>query len=225
MYHHWSQMTFMHWRFPPALVQSFLPGSLTVETFDETAWIGLTPFLMKDVRPPGMPALPWLSRFPETNLRTYVRDAHGRTGVWFFSLDAGHFPAMLGGRSGYWLPYFWSDMSVRADGALVRYRSRRRWPGPSGARCDVTVETGPELAETEYDELAVFLTARYRLFTIVADQLASAEVEHPPWPLHHATLVALDQNLFQAAGLPAPDGTPVLYASPGVPVRIGLWAW
>ena len=70
MHHRWSDITFLHWRYPAALIQSMLPPSLTVEPFDGTAWIGMTPFLMEDVRPPGLPALPWLSRFPETNLRT-----------------------------------------------------------------------------------------------------------------------------------------------------------
>ncbi|MEV4165395.1 YqjF family protein [Nonomuraea dietziae] len=225
MYHRWSDITFVHWRFPPDVVQALVPGCLKVETFDGTAWVGLTPFLMEDVRAPGTPALPWLSRFPETNLRTYVRDARGRSGIWFLSMEAGRLPAALGGRAGYWLPYFWSDMSVRTDGSLRRYRSRRYWPGPSGARCDVDVETGPDLAERELDELAHFLTARFRLFTVVAGRLASAEVEHPPWPLRHARLAGLDQDLLRVAGLPAPDQTPLLHASPGVPVRVGLWSW
>ncbi|MEU4547082.1 YqjF family protein [Nonomuraea dietziae] len=225
MYHRWSDITFVHWRFPPDVVQALVPGSLKVETFDGTAWVGLTPFLMEGVRAPGTPALPWLSRFPETNLRTYVRDARGRSGIWFLSMEAGRLPAALGGRAGYWLPYFWSDMSVRTDGSLRRYRSRRYWPGPAGARCDVDVETGPDLAEDERDELAHFLTARFRLFTVVAGRLASAEVEHPPWPLRHARLARLDQDLVRVAGLPAPDQAPLLHASPGVPVRVGLWSW
>ncbi|MEV2270003.1 YqjF family protein [Nonomuraea africana] len=225
MYHHWSNITFVHWRYPRTLVQSLVPDSLTVETFDGAAWVGLTPFLMEDVRMPGLPAVPWLSRFPETNLRTYVRDARGRSGIWFLSMEAGQLPAALGGRAGYWLPYFWSDMSVETDGGLWRYRSRRRWPGPIGARCDGDVEIGAELAEGERDELAHFLTARFLLFTLVAGRLAAAEVEHPPWPLRHARLARLDQDLLRVAGLPAPDHPPLLHASRGVPVRVGMWSW
>lgn len=222
MYHRWSEMTFIHWRYPPARVQALVPEGLTVETFDGTAWVGLTPFLMRDVRPPGLPALPGLSSFPETNLRTYVRDERGRSGIWFFSLDAGLLPAAVGGRTGYWLPYFWSDMSVEAEDGKIRYRCRRRLPGPSGARCDADVERGEPLGESE---LAHFLTARYRLFTVVAGRLAAAQVEHPDWPLHHARLLNLDQDLVQAGGLPVPEGPAVVHASPGVPVRVGMWTW
>ncbi|TMR12747.1 DUF2071 domain-containing protein [Nonomuraea turkmeniaca] len=225
MYHQWSEMTFIHWRYPPSHVQALVPDRLTVESFDGTAWVGLTPFLMQGVRVPGTPALPWLSQFPETNLRTYVRDERGRSGIWFLSLDAGLLPAALGGRSCYWLPYFWSNMSVDAKDGRTLYRCRRRWPGRGGARCDVEAETGAPLVEGEPDDLAHFLTARYRLFTLVAGRLAAAQVEHPPWPLHHARLIDLDQDLVQAAGLPAPEGPPVVHASPGVPVRVGMWTW
>jgi uncharacterized protein YqjF (DUF2071 family) len=92
-------------------------------------------------------------------------------------------------------------------------------------RCDVDVAVGAALAEDEYDEPAHFLTARYRLFTMVAGRLAAAETEHPAWPLQHAELISLDQNVLQAAGLPAPDSAPTLHASPGVSVRVGMWNW
>lgn len=98
MHQHWAWITFLHWRYPPETVQSMLPATLTVETCDGSAWIGVTPFVMRGVRVPGLPAVPWLSKFPETNLRTYVRDRLGRTGIWFLSLDAARLPAVLAAR-------------------------------------------------------------------------------------------------------------------------------
>jgi len=222
MYHQWNHITFIHWRYPPNLLRSMLPPGLAVETFGESAWVGLTPFRMERLRAPLVPAVPWLSRFPETNVRTYVRDEQGRSGIWFLSLDAARLPAVLAARAGYRLPYFWSDMTVRVRAGRVGYRCRRRWPA-AGARCDAEVEVGPALAEAERDELAHFLTARYRLFTLIAGRLATAEAEHREWPLHRATLPHLDQDLLQRAGLPPPVGEPLVHASPGVPVRIGLW--
>ncbi|MGW4663677.1 YqjF family protein [Streptosporangium sandarakinum] len=221
MYHRWSHITFLHWRYPAELIQATLPPGLKADTFDGAAWVSLTPFLLEGVRPPGIPALPWLSRFPETNVRTYVRDERGRAGIWFYSLDAGRLPAVLGARLTYGLPYFWSDMAVRVDGARRRYRCRRHRPLQPGGHCHADVETGPPLDAP--DEAAIFLTARYRLFTLFAGTLASAEVEHPPWPLHEARLERLDQSLVRAAGLPAPDRSPLLHSSPGVPVAVGMW--
>jgi hypothetical protein len=223
MYHRWNWISFIHWRYPPAVVQPMLPAGLTIETFDGSAWIGLTPFRMEGVRPPLAPALPWLSRFPEINVRTYVRDGRGRSGIWFLSLDAARLPAVLAARAGYRLPYFWSDMAVRVAGDHLAYRCRRRLPPPRGARCDADVVLGAPLEEPARDELAHFLTARFRLFTVVAGRLAAAEAQHPDWPLHHAELRRLDQDLVQSAGLPPPAGQPLVHASPGVPVRIGMW--
>src|SRR5689334_21812552 len=201
MYHQWNRITFLHWRYPPAVVQSVLPAGLTADTGDGSAWIGLTPFLMEGVRPPGLPALPWLSRFGEVNVRTYVRDTRGRPGIWFLSLGAARLPAVLAAPAGYRLPYFWSGIRVIASGDRTGYRCRRH---QGDARCDVEVRLESPLTETDRDELADFLTARYRLYTVIAGRLAAAEAEHPPWPLRRATVLSLNQNLLSAAGLPAP---------------------
>jgi uncharacterized protein YqjF (DUF2071 family) len=223
MFQRWRVSTFLHWRYPADVVRALLPSGLTVETFDGSAWVGIIPFRMEGVRPPVVPPLPWLSRFPETNLRTYVRGPDGGTGIWFLSLEAARLPAVLAARVGYALPYCWADMSVRTSGPRVVYRSRRRWPGPAGARCDVTVRPGPPVAAADRTALDDFLTARYRLYSRLAGRLIAADVEHPPWPLHRATLDALDEDLTGAAGLPAPTGEPLVHASPGVDTRIGLW--
>ena len=44
---------------------------------------------------------------------------------------------------------------------------------------------------------------------------------HQPWPLHRGQLLDLDDGLISAAGLPPPDGEPLVHYSPGVDVRIG----
>ncbi|SCF03382.1 hypothetical protein GA0074695_3004 [Micromonospora viridifaciens] len=223
MYHRWSWITFIHWRCPPSVLQPLLPPGLAVETCDGSAWVGLTPFLMQGVRAPALPAVPWLSAFPETNVRTYVRDRRGRRGIWFLSLDAARLPAVLAARATYRLPYYWSNMTVRVSGEQISYRCSRRWPGPRRLHCAVDVGLGPPLREAERDELAHFLTARYRLFTVIGGRLAAAEAEHPEWPLRRAELLRLDQDLLSGPPLPAPPGEPLLHASLGVPVRVGRW--
>ena len=93
MHQSWRRLLFLHWEVDPAVLASRLPAGLHLDLHGGKAWLGVVPFLMCDVRPRGLPAVPGLSNFPELNVRTYVHDKNGVAGVWFFSLDAGQRPA------------------------------------------------------------------------------------------------------------------------------------
>jgi uncharacterized protein len=81
----WMELAYFHWAYEPEIVQRLLPPGLTVDTFEGQAWVGLIPFEMRRIRLGPTPTVPWLGSFTEINVRTYVRDAAGRCGVWFFS--------------------------------------------------------------------------------------------------------------------------------------------
>jgi uncharacterized protein YqjF (DUF2071 family) len=222
MIHRWLQLTFLHWSYDAEAVQRLLPPGLEVETFEDRAWVGLVPFRMW-VAPPRSPALPWLSRFPETNVRTYVRDRHGRSGVWFFSLEAARLPAVVAARVFYRLPYYWASMRVVAEPDRLSYTTRRTWPGPRGAGGRVVVRPGEVVPAQQVTQLEHFLTARWRLFSHASSgTLRYADAWHEPWVLHRAEVEQCDDTLVAAAGLPAPVGEPLVHYSPGVEVRIGL---
>ena len=88
-----------------------VPDVFDLDLFDGEAWLGVVPFHMTNVGLRATPALPWLSAFPELNVRTYVRVAD-RPGVYFFSLDAGRRLAVAAARALLNLPYYAADMSV-----------------------------------------------------------------------------------------------------------------
>ena len=216
MFQTWRSITFIHWRYDPALLTPLLPQGLDLDLYDSTAWITLTPFIVQNLRPPLVPALPWISHFPETNLRTYVRGPDGHRGIWFFSLDADRLLAVVGARASYRLPYKWARMEVVHEGNTFRYRSERH-----DAHADIVVEVGSNCSPGELDH---FLTARFRLFTVIAGRLAFAQAEHPPWQLCLASAARLDQTITDAAAL-SPRGAPILHYSWGVDVRIGRPKW
>jgi uncharacterized protein len=216
----WERLTFLHWAYDPAVVQRLLPDGLHAEPFDGAAWAGLVPFFMR-VATPGGHRVPWMSNFCETNVRTYVRDDAGRPGIWFLSLDAARLGAVVTARTTYRLPYFWSAMRLSQRGAEVGYLCRRRWPGPRGAASRVRVSVGAPFSPAELTERDHFLTARWRLFSVVAGRRISARACHQPWPLYRAGARLVDDHLFRAAGLPPPDGDPLVHYSPGVDVAIG----
>ena len=213
----WRHLTFLHWRYPARALQPLLPKGLEIETCDGSAWLGIVPFYLRGLRPPSAPPLPWLSGFPETNCRTYVRGPDGRSAVWFFSLDAARLTAVVGARLTYGLPYMWSSMELRAQGARILYRSRRRWPDRQGIT-EIEVERGGPMAA---GELEGFLTARFGLYSVIRGRLVYAAVEHPPWPLETAQAVRVIETLTDTVGLPKPQGPPLVHHSPGVDVRTG----
>jgi hypothetical protein len=193
-----------------------LPRGLRVDTFDGAAWVGLVPFRITGLTPPGVPPLPWLSHFLETNVRTYAVGPAGRRGVWFFSLDAARLAAVIGARVSFALPYYWARMQLERDGPRVRYASQRRI---SGAGCEITVEAGEPIQTPS--ELELFLTARFWLYAQRRGRLLDAQVGHAPWPLQKARVISWRESLMEAAGLAKPMGEPLALYAERVDVVVG----
>jgi hypothetical protein len=183
--------------------------------------VGLVPFYMRVATPDGR-RVPWVSNFCETNVRTYVRDQDGRSGIWFFSLDASRLGAVLTARATpYRLPYFWSSMRLSERDHQIAYLSERRWPGPRPVASRLRIGIGTPIAPADVTAREHFLTARWRLFSVTGGRAVSARACHQPWPLHRAHALVVDDHLLTAAGLPAPEGEPLVHYSPGVDVAIG----
>lgn len=216
----WRNLTFIHWPYDPDVVQRLLPEGLTADTHDGKVWVGLIPFEMQVMLPGGIP-IPREGRFPETNVRTYVRGPDGTPGVWFHSLEAGRLSATAIARATYGLPYYWAEMSTTAAGPVWTYRSSRRWPGPKGAHTEIAVRVGAAIGDDEQSSLEHYLTARWGLFSTFANRVVHAPVSHGVWPLRRAELLHLDDDLVAAAGLPQPVGEPVVHWTEGTEVRIG----
>jgi uncharacterized protein len=215
----WSKLTFLHWPYERQALQRVLPAGLTVETLDGQAWVGLTPFRMEALRPPGLPPVPRWSWFPETNLRTYVRGPDGRAGLWFFSLDAARLGFVLGLRAA-GLPYHWADMALHAGDGHVRYRTAGRRLPRGAVTSVVEARPGRRLRPEELAVLDHFVTARWAAYHQVGGRWLYTKVEHAPWPLHQAQAEVEADEVLAAAGLPAPGGAPLVHYSPGVDVRV-----
>ncbi|MEV7817668.1 DUF2071 domain-containing protein [Streptomyces flaveolus] len=209
----WLTQSFLHWAYPPDAIQRLLPDGLSVDTYDGHAWVGLTPFVMADVRPPGSPVA--LAAFPETNLRTYVRGPGGREGLWFLSIEVAS-PVMLAARA-IGAPYHLGRLRLARNGESVTYAGSR-WGG--GSAYHMVVRPGPPIRPTHRE---VWLASRWRAFTQSAGAVWETPVEHEPWPLRAARLDDLAESVTRAAGLPAPAAEPLVHFSDGVhKVRLGL---
>jgi len=184
----WEDLLFAHWRVPVAELREHVPAGLEIDTFDDSAWLGVAPFRLSGLRARGTLPLPRISEFLELNVRTCVRAADGRPGVWFFSLDASSRLAVEVARRMYKLPYFLARMSATRRGEWIDYECARvEEPGrvfsgsyrPTGA-----------VFHAEPGSLEWFLMERYCLYaTDGRGALQRADIHHEPWPLQVAEAV------------------------------------
>lgn len=238
----WRDLLFAHWAYDPEIVRALLPSHLAdlgveLDLFDDKAYVGLIPFQMQNLRLRGLPPIPSTANFAEINVRTYV-SYQGRPAVWFFSLDTAHLLPTIVARLAFRLPYCFGRASVtvtgQGEGSIHATRVERRWPTTSTS--SIAARIGPPIETTP---LAAFLTARWGLVTtasgprrVTPARLATGampvsapttwfgSIDHEPWPLHDATLLDLDDELVSAAGLPRPEGDPIVHYSPGVSTTI-----
>jgi uncharacterized protein YqjF (DUF2071 family) len=211
----WRNVAFVHWPFDADAIGRLVPKPLEVDTFDGAAWVTLTPFSTTCEVFGKVPVL-GPTRFPETNVRTYVRGPDGGDGLWFFSLDVTNRANFVLGRS-IGLAYHLSDMQVEA-GTTYRYAGHRRDRNPS-AGYEVVLDSVGDDAQSELD---LFLTGRWSAYVVVGPLVYRCDVEHEPWPLRHAGLRRWDCGVVTAAGIPVPDAPPVVHFASAVNARLSV---
>lgn len=219
----WRDLLFLHWTLPVDVIAKTLPPGLTVDVWQDRAWVGIVPFFMEGVRPSYLPAVPWLSSFLELNVRTYVRDEQGRPGVWFYSLDCNRWPAVRLARGAFHLAYRHADMHAeRGEDGTVSYQCRRL----EGGRHKEAYYQYRGVGETRMAQPGTtefFLLERYRLFSWNAARrsLHTGEVWHEPYPFREAAVEEWSAGPSVWNGGFALEGPPVTsHFSAGVDVRV-----
>ena len=225
LHQYWSNLLFLHWPLPVPAVQAALPAELGVHTYEGQAWVGVVAFRMQGIRPPGCPPLPGLRNLDELNLRTYAVDAEGRTGVWFFSLDASLGPAVWIARHLFRIPYRRAAIRVHEDAVETDFHARPLLRGEAAPwqRYRWTSDPAEPTREAVPGSLEHFLLERYRLFARLhpREALRTGTLSHEAYRYRSAHLLEGSTDLFRLAGLPEPEGPPAsVLAAPGLAVRI-----
>ncbi|WP_205544040.1 YqjF family protein [Rubrobacter indicoceani] len=213
----WHDLLFMHWPVPVEVLRPMIPAGLQLDTFDGSAWLGVVPFRMSDVRPRFLPSVGPVSNFPEINLRTYVT-ADDRPGVWFFSLDAHNSLAVRLARATFGLPYFDATMSLKREDDTVHYRSRR---APL-AEFSGSYRPTAGIERSHPHTIEAFLTERYCLYAPWGKTgVRRGEVHHELWPLRKAEAEVETLQMTEQVGITLPDTEPVLHFAE----RLEVLAW
>lgn len=211
MVQRWHDLLFAHWAVPAEDLRRLVPSQLELDLFQGKAYVAVAPFHMSGIRARFLPPLPGLSRFPELNVRTYVR-YQNIPGVYFFSLDAGNLPAVWGARIGYGLPYFHADMSAGYVSGRIEYSSRRV-QDPRPAEFSGRYWPIAEPRQREKNSLEYFLTERYCLYAIRFGKIFRSYIHHLPWPLQDAAAEIQVNSMAKASGIELPDTKPLLHFS------------
>lgn len=217
----WHDLLFMHWPLPENVLRPLIPPTLGLATFDGSAWLGITPFHMSGVRPRFLPSVPWLSNFPELNVRTYVT-VEDKPGIWFFSLDASNPVAVRLARTTFSLPYFDAEMSCHAHDGEVRYRSVRTHRGAPEARFAGRYRPVGETFNSRPGTLEHFLTERYCLYSASeGGNIYRGDIHHHHWPLQLAEAEVESLAMTTQIGVMLPETEPLLHFSR----RLDTLAW
>jgi uncharacterized protein YqjF (DUF2071 family) len=220
MYQTWSKLLFAHWPVKPEVLRPLIPPSLTLDTFDGMAWVGVVPFYMSKVRFRYAPPFPTATEFCELNVRTYVYPKGGKPGVWFFSLDASSMLAVWGARFAFRLPYYKADMRLTKSGDEAHYFSRRNHWGAQAAQFEGRYQPIGAVYQSQAGTLDHWLTERYCLYAV--DRLGSlyqGDILHQQWPLQPASADLSLNTMAQAAGITLPDTPPLLHYAERLDVR------
>ena len=214
----WNNLLFAHWPVAVEVLRPLLPPALEIDTYEGQAWLSITPFRMTGVRPRLVPPMPWLSAFPELNVRTYVRDAPAippgqqtKPGIFFFSLDAGNRIAVALARLGFLLPYFHAQMSLHKVGDTWHYVSHRIQPAAPAADFIARYRPTGSVFHAPPGSLDHWLTERYCLYTTgPSGRLFRCEIHHWPWPLQPAEAEVAVNTMTVSQGIRLPDLPPRL---------------
>lgn len=219
----WRDLLFAHWSVPVAAVRALVPEPLIVDVYDGRTYLGIVPFRMAGVMRRGVPDLPYVSAFPELNVRVYVT-LDGKPGVWFLSLDATNRLAVAAARAIFHLPYYRAQMSVWPDGDGIIYRSLRL-DKTNGLPIPATFAGSYRPTSAVYHAapgtLEHWLTERYCLYAQADDgSLRRTEVHHAPWPLQRAEVNIVVNTISAAGGLPVVGPPPLLHFARRVDVVV-----
>lgn len=217
----WRDLLFLHAPIDPAKLRPLLPDGLEIDLYPDAngelkAWVGVVLFHMRDITPLGLPPAPFVSAFPEFNVRTYVHREGKEPGVWFFSLDAALWLAVEVARTWYSLPYVHARMDAYRMGNEVRYWSRRM---DEVGEVEAWTKVGEPLGPAAPGTFDHWLVERYALYAQRGQELGIAQVFHEPYPLRKVEAFECAETLTQSNGIGLGPWSHVAF-SDGVDVEV-----
>ena len=168
----WKHVLFLHYKIEPSLVAPYVPFKLDLH--EGQAVISIVPLLMKKIRFPFFPSLPWVSQLWELNLRTYV-EVNGIKGVYFFTLETDSKLGEYIAQTFFNLPYHYAKIKSLVSSSHYEINHQR-----GNQYFNMKALVGESKPFCSFDFWA---TERYSLFTMKNNTIYRGIVMHRPWNL------------------------------------------
>ena len=193
----WRDLTFMHWEVDIVKLQAHLPAGLEVDTYGGKAYVGIVPFVMRNVRPTWFFSTPFVSTFPEFNIRTYVTK-DGIPGVYFLTLEAKSMVTCSYAPKAYGLPYRYAKGKVSKQGNNVKWNSSR-----NNGKFNLTgnTEITGKQTQAKPGTLEEFLFERYSLYTNKNGRVMRGYTHHKKWDFQDAEVTVTENSLTESFDL------------------------
>lgn len=194
----WSDLAILTYEVPPSLLTPHLPAGLTLDTRGGAAFASLVAFDFLDTRVWGIP-WPGFRKFPELNLRFYVKQGHRRGVVFIREFVPRPLVSWLA-RAIYHEPYLVAPIESKVDdGASAVATARRlRWHGRDH-RIEVTGDKPAVPPATDSDE-HFFKEHHWGFGRSRGGRTLAYEVKHPPWEIYPVRSWSLDLDWVSVYG-------------------------
>lgn len=207
----WNDLLFAHYPIKLESLKSIVPNVLPLDSFNGMGWIGVVPFYVTNLRLRGLPSIAGTNRFPQLNVRTYIK-VEGKPGLYFFSLDAMNWLSVRMAKMFYHLPYVHADMEVKCNASNINYESRRRSDPDFKLICSYRpIAEQYSSVEGSFEQWA---TDRYCLYTLNKKrEPLRCDIMHHPWVLQHAEAEISYNSMLVKQGIQVEADHPILHFS------------
>jgi uncharacterized protein len=201
-----AEMLFLSWPVPSAAIADRIPPQLSLDTFEQEAWITLIPFRMERLRLRGLPPIPPSASFNEVDCLTYVVGG-GERGIWFFRIEAGSRAGSAMASMLFGLPYHYATISLEREGEQRSFRCE-------GDRSELRLRYRPRgpVHEAAPGTLEHFIVEQFVMFSRTSwGTLLKGREARAPREVQACEVSIECNTLPQAAGVPGPSGEPVAW--------------
>lgn len=216
----WRHVTFLHWAVEPSIIARFIPQDLMLDKYQGKAWISYSCLNIYHAKLRFVPPVPGMLSFNQINIRTYVRSAEGKPGVYFLKIGATNRFVTFGCSTFMHLPFVHcsSHLTTAAPAAHQEYGTVRlsyAFPAQEVLCCEATPVSPPYRAHA--DPLTTWLTERYSMYTDAlhpfplreqtmptTSRVLIGEITHSPWMLQNAEITLEANSLLAPYGLDLP---------------------